>query len=254
MASIKITFIGHASFLFENEGEKTYFDPWLKDPNLGDWQNPVSPWSLDDITEADVVCVTHGHIDHIGNAIEIVKKTNACLICSPEVGMYADKHGIPYDTEPTGYALNIGGSAKVGKATYTMVPACHSTNMMLYEYLEDKTMGADGQTCGFVISFDNGIVLYDSSDTGVSAEMQVIGNMYNPDIAIMPAGGQYTMGLREFAFACHVIRPKVAIPCHYDTFPKQAADIDKLREMVAVTSPRTEVVKLLPGESYTYEQ
>ncbi|MCS6860103.1 MAG: metal-dependent hydrolase [Abditibacteriales bacterium] len=248
MASVNITFIGHASFLFEADGEKIFFDPWLAP------ENPVAKMTLDDIKEATTVCVTHGHIDHLGQAIGIVKKTNACLICSPEVGMYCDLHGIPYDTEPTMYALNVGGSAKWGKATYTAVPAVHSTNIMGDEYRAKKTMMPDGQTMGFVITFDNGIVLYDSGDTGVTMDMQIIERLYKPELCIMPAGGQYNMGIREFALACEFLKPKVVIPCHYDTFPRQRQDIEKLKEAVAAASPGTQVVKMLPGETWTYER
>ena len=262
MAEIKITFLGHASFLFEADGDKVFFDPWLNAPELGGWENPVCKWGLDDISEATAVVVSHGHIDHIGHSIDIVKKTGSCLICSPEVGLYADRHGIPFDADPDPdggrpywmYTLNIGGSCKVGHTNYTMTPSCHSTSIMLHEYLKDKTMIPDGMTCGFVMSFDNGIVLYNSADTGVTTEMGIVQELYAPEICVMPCGGQYNMGIREYAYACKMLSPKVAIPCHYDTFPRQRQGMNELRQAMAVMAPGTELVTLQPGQSYTYHK
>jgi len=142
----------------------------------------------------------------------------------------------------------------VGHATYTMVPSCHSTSMMLYEYIRDKTMWPDGQSAGYIISFDNGVVLYATGDTGVSMEMRMVQELYSPEITVMTCGGQYNMGIREFAYACKMLRPKVAIPCHYDTFPRQRQDMNKLREALAVMAPTTELITLKPGESYVYRR
>lgn len=254
MSTLTIHFIGHASFKFESQGETIYFDPWLAP------ENPVAKVSLKDVKKATTVVCTHGHIDHLGQSIEICNKTKACFISTPEVGMYCDLYGIPYDTEPYAYALNVGGSGRWGKVVYTCVNALHSTNIMGDEYRAEKRMFPDGQTVGYVMTFDNarpgerGIVLYDSGDTGPFGDMQLIRNLYQPQICIMPAGGQYNMGIREFAYACGLLTPEVVIPCHYDTFPRQRQDMKKLTAAVAVTSPKTQVVVLKPGASYTFRR
>ncbi len=248
MPSLKIHFIGHASFKFQSQGETIYFDPWLAP------ENPVAKLSLKDVRKATTVVCTHGHIDHLGQSIEICKKTGACFISTPEVGMYCDLHGLPYDTEPHAYALNVGGSGRWGKVVYTCVNALHSTNIMGDEYRAEKRAFPDGQTVGYVLTFDNGLVLYDSGDTGVFGDMQLIANLYRPQVCIMPAGGQYNMGIREFAYACGMLHPEVVIPCHYDTFPRQRQDMKKLAAAVAVTSPGTRVVVMKPGDTFTFKR
>lgn len=260
MADLIINFIGHASFLIEVLNEKIFVDPWLKSPEIvSGWTSPVAKIGLDGVQSATVVLVTHGHIDHLGHAIEIVKKHGACLICTPEVGMYADLHGIPYDSDPDPtsgrkywmYSLNVGGSCTINNVTYTMVPAFHTTSIMHYDYVKNKTRYPDGSV-GYVISPKDGPAIYVSGDTGVSMEMHMIRELYDPEICIMTAGGQYNMGVREFAYACKILGPTIAIPCHYDTFPRQRLDKEKLKQAVSVMAPSTNLIFLNPGESLRY--
>ncbi len=245
MNSVEIHFLGHASFRFTvPDGQVIYFDPWLDD-------NPVCAVSLGDISEADVVCVTHGHVDHLGDAIELVKKTGATLIGSPEVAGYADTHGIGFDTDSC--PLNIGGSATLSGVTYTMVRADHSTAMHGVAYKQGTAYAEpDGSVCGYVMTFDGGPVIYDTADTGVFGDMALISQLYAPDLVIMPVGGKYTMGVKEAAMAAALTRPRAVIPCHYDTFPNQAADIDDLRHRIADLTPRTTVIELKPGDTISY--
>ncbi|MBI4530427.1 MAG: metal-dependent hydrolase [Candidatus Latescibacteria bacterium] len=246
MAHINITFLGHASFLFETEAsEKIFFDPWLDD-------NPVCSLNIADVKEAHVACVTHGHLDHIGDSIAICKQTGATLIGSPEIAMFANKYDVKYDVNSC--PLNIGGSAKIGTVTYTQVRADHSTSMAEPDWLQTMNYSADGSVCGFVLTTDSGIVLYDSGDTGVFLDMQLISQMYGVQVAILPVGGKYTMGVREAARAISLIRPEVMIPCHYNTFPNQMADINELRRQAHDLSPHTRVVELKPGETYSYKR
>ncbi|MEM1964231.1 MAG: metal-dependent hydrolase [Candidatus Caldarchaeum sp.] len=260
MSEIIINFIGHASFSIKWRNEVIYIDPWLKTPlESGAGNSPVSPIGLEDVKDATVVLVSHGHIDHLGHAIEIVKKTGACLVCTPEVGMYADIYGIPYDSEPDEkagrkywmYPINVGGSCTINKVTYTAVPAFHSSSIMHYDYIKNKTRYPDAPV-GYIIAPEDGPVIYFSGDTGVSMEMHMIQELYSPEICIMTAGGQYNMGVREFAYACKILKPKLAIPCHYDTFPRQRLDKEKLKQAVSVMSPSTKLVFLNPGESLRY--
>ena len=245
MKPVEIEFLGHASFKFVAPGgDVIYFDPWITD-------NPMCSTTLDDITEANVVCVTHGHVDHLGEAIEIVKKTGATLIGSPEVAGYATVHGIAFETDSC--PLNIGGSVKLGSVRYTMTRADHSTGMHGTAYREGTAYAEpDGSVCGFVMEFDDGPIIWDTADTGVFGDMALLSQLYAPDLVIMPVGGKYTMGVKEAAVAAQLMRPRAVIPCHYDTFPNQAADIDELRRRINDLTPRTELLVMKPGDTLSY--
>ena len=244
MAKITITWLGHASFLFESEGGgKVYFDPWIEG-------NPKCPITMDDITDADVVVCTHGHSDHLGQTVEICRKTGAILIGSPEVCNFAHRFGVENNTQSR--PMNIGGTERVNDCQYTMVHAMHSTSMAGPRYAEERIAEADGCVCGIFLRWDNGIVVYNTADTGVFGDMALFSQMYGPQIAIMPVGGKYTMGVREAARAASLIRPEIVIPCHYDTFPNQMADIEELSRQVSDLSPRTRVLELEYGKPWEF--
>ena len=117
---------------------------------------------------------------------------------------------------------------------------------------DESVFHADGAVGGYVMSFDNGISIYDTSDTCLFSDMQLIGQMHGPQVAILPVGGKFTMGVREAARAASYIRPDLVIPCHYGEPVGQPADIDELKAQVKFLSPNTEVVALRPGQSLTY--
>lgn len=239
--TVKINWLGHASFqIVTSTGKIIYLDPWIE-------ENPVCPIKLEDIKKADMVCVTHSHPDHLGNAIEIAKKTKAYLVCSPEIGMYADKEGIPYDKENS-CPLNIGGSAEMGGITVVMTNATHMTELWRGEEL----LPASG-ACGYVIATEDGTRIYYAGDTGLFGDMRLIGEVYTPHIAILPVGGKYNMTVREAAFASMLISPELVIPMHYGTYPNQMADTEEFKRLVKLLSPRAEVAVLEIGKPFEYK-
>lgn len=245
MASIKIDFLGHASFRLESDGTVIYFDPWLDD-------NPACALSVDDVTRADIVIATHGHIDHIGDSFAIAKKTGATFVGSYEMCVVAEQViGYALDDEQA-LPLNPGGTGRVKNVAITLVQAHHSLSLGYGGTPEGHYYRPDSTVCGVVMAFDNGITVYDTSDTAVFSDMQLIGQMYGPQIAILPVGGKYGMDIKAGVRAANFIRPDVVIPCHYDTFPNQRADIEQMQALAEFMCPNTRVAKLLPGQSLTY--
>jgi len=243
MKALTFTWLGHASFLVENSA-RVLLDPWIE-------KNPACPWTLEDVPAIDLVCVTHGHNDHLGDAIPICRKSGATLICSPEIAIYADKRGIGYDEGS--WPLNIGGAYRSDAVTVTMVHAEHTSDILGEEFDADGTVVAGSGCCGYVLRFADGPVVYYAGDTAIFGDMALIRDLYQPQVALLPIGGKYTMGPMEARHAARLLQPRALIPMHYNTFPDQAVDIDDFRERVAGTMPDTELVVLKPGESYSYE-
>jgi L-ascorbate metabolism protein UlaG (beta-lactamase superfamily) len=244
MEKVTITWLGHASFLFETDArEKIYVDPWIEG-------NPACSLTLDEIKAADVVCVTHGHVDHLGDSIGIVQKTGAMLIGTPEIGYFAHRNGIEYGEGSC--PMNPGGSTKFGTVTVTMTQAVHPTSIAGTEWKVDKTAEPDGGAVGYVLTFKDGIVIYIAGDTGIFGDMGLIGQIYRPQIAILPVGGKFTMGVREAAWAASLMRPEIVIPCHYNTFPNQMADISELERQIKILAHSTRVEELQPCGKFEY--
>ena len=248
MASVKITLIGHASFRIESErGTIIYFDPWLDD-------NPTTKVKVANVRKADIVIATHGHIDHIGDSYAICQRTKAKFVGSYELCQVAEEHGLKMDKQAM--SLNPGGSVKIKDVSLTMTQAHHSMALSSHVITSPQPNGLnfhpDGVVGGFVMEFDNGVTIYDTSDTCLFSDMQLIGQMYGPQITILPVGGKYTMGVREAARAASFIRPDVVIPCHYGPIVGQPADISKLARQVRFLTPNTKIVELSPGRTMTY--
>jgi len=220
----EILWLGHAGFRIKLGGKTIFVDPWLEG-------NPKSPMKPSDITEADIVCVTHDHSDHMGDAVEICRRTGATLVGIHEIGVYAEEQGV------NAIGMNIGGTVDVDGIKITMVHAFHSCER--------------GAPAGFIIS-DGETAIYHAGDTGLFGDMELIGRLYQPRIAMLPIGGHYTMGPREAAEAVRLIKPRVVIPMHYATFPVLEQSPDKFVELVRKLAPDVDVVALKPGEAYKF--
>ncbi len=227
MAIIK--YIGHSAFdivLTGLDGTEKHIviDPWI--------ENPVSPVKLDDYrnVKLDYIIVTHDHGDHLGNAIDLAKLTKAKIVGIYELAMYAKEHGVE------AVDGNIGGRIRIDDLYIVFTPATHSSNR--------------GVPTGVVVGGKD-VTIYHAGDTGLFMEMSLIGELYNPDIALLPIGGHYTMGVKEAVKAVHLIKPRIAIPMHYNTFPVIQADPEEFKELVEKTSA-TKIVILKPGETFTY--
>ncbi|UCF92299.1 MAG: metal-dependent hydrolase [Desulfobacterales bacterium] len=244
MGTAKITWLGHASAVVEFQEHVVYFDPWLDD-------NPVCTLKCSDVNKATAICASHGHIDHLGDSFALVRQTGATLICTPELGFYADSKGLREGQEV--YGLNTGGSWRSEGFTVTMVPASHTSEIMGEGWIPGPIQPGSGAV-GFVLDIDAGATVYFSGDTGVCADMPIIRDLYRPDVAIMTVGGKYNMGYREAAYAASLIWPEYLIPTHYGTFPDQQLDLDQLEAEMKVRAPGVKLVRLKPGESFEYRR
>ncbi|MEM3597039.1 MAG: metal-dependent hydrolase [Candidatus Bathyarchaeia archaeon] len=221
----KITWFGHAAFKVEIADKIVLVDPWLDG-------NPTSPVKASEITKADIVYVTHDHGDHLGDAVGICKRTGATFVGTFELGNYAQNEGVKNVV-----GLNIGGSVDVKGLRIHVVHAFHTASK--------------GAPTGVIIE-DEGKSVYHAGDTGVFGDMQIIGELYKPDVALIPIGGYYTMGALEAAEAVRLIKPKAVIPMHYKTFPVLAQSADEFVRLVSEKVHKVKVAVLKPGESYEF--
>jgi len=227
---MKITWLGHAAFLLEGS-TKVLIDPFITG-------NPLSPVKPDEL-KIDYIVVTHGHGDHLGDAVDIAKKNDAPVICIHELSRFLAKK----DVETIG--MNIGGTVRTGNLSVTMVPAWHSADI---EDEEGNIISA-GMSAGVVISMDN-VKVYHTGDTDVFLDMQLIGEMHSPDIMLVPIGDVYTTGIVGAVKAIELVKPKIAIPMHYNTFPLIEKDPKDFKRAVEAKGLDVEVVILKPGESF----
>jgi len=221
----KITWFGHAAFKIEIANNIVLIDPWLDG-------NPTSPVKASEITQADVVYVTHDHGDHLGEAFSTCKSTNATFVATVELSHYAKENGIKNVA-----GLNIGGSVEIKGAKLSVVQAFHTCSK--------------GAPTGVVIEGE-GKTVYHAGDTGIFGDMRLIGELFTLDLALIPIGGYYTMGAKEAAEAVKLLNPRAVIPMHYKTFPVLAQSADEFVRNVKEKIPDVKVVVLKPGESYQF--
>jgi L-ascorbate metabolism protein UlaG (beta-lactamase superfamily) len=228
---IKLTWLGHATFLIDTPGGQTLLvDPWV----MG---NPKCPEDKKALKKVDIMLCTHGHGDHIGDAVEIAKKHNPKVVGIPELATWLQSKGAK-QTLP----MNKGGTQAVGDVKVTMVNAEHSSGVQ-----DDDQIVYGGEACGYVIEFENGVKIYHAGDTCVFGDMQIIREIYAPEIALLPIGDHYTMGPREAAYACNLLKPKTVIPMHFGTFPQLTGRPADLQKLV----PNIEVLEMKPGQTVT---
>ena len=230
---MQITWLGHGTFQFQlPSGEVFLMDPWTEG-------NPKFPAGYQ-IKRVDTICITHGHFDHIHDAVPLAKKFSPQVVAIYETCHWLEAQGVK-NTRP----MNKGGSQQVGPVTVTMTHAVHSCGI-----LDGDKIIYGGEAAGYVLRFADGRSLYFSGDTGVFSDMELIHELYEPVLAFLPIGDLFTMGPREAALACGMIRPQKVVPMHYGTFPLLTGTPEQLAERVKDTG--TEVWKLTPGETVTW--
>jgi L-ascorbate metabolism protein UlaG (beta-lactamase superfamily) len=227
---VQITFLGHSAFKLTGAGVSVLIDPWLSNPSL---QTPV-----DKIGKVDLILVTHGHGDHVGEAVAVAQASGAPVVAIHELGVILGRQGAPQVI-----GMNKGGTLAIAGCKVTMTQAVHSSAVD-----EGGHLIAAGDPGGFVVEFPNGFVAYHAGDTAVFKDMELIRDLYHPELAMLPIGSHYVMSPAEAALACWMLKPRLVIPMHYGTFPLLTGTPEDFIKLMQ-KQPEVTVIPLKPGET-----
>jgi len=231
----KLTWMGHAAFVVHVNNFVVLLDPWLRNPKA-----PEKAYSS--LTRVDAILLSHGHFDHIGDTVELAAAFDCKVYCIHEVSIYLKGQGVAAEKIVSlnkGGVLDIGGGCKA-----SMVNAIHSGDCGM-----EHPMAPGGAAAGWILQLPNGHCIYHTGDTDVFGDMQIISDLYNPDVALMCIGGHFTMGPRGAAYALDKLLPtvQIAVPMHYGTFGLLAGTPGELQQ--ALSRKDVNVCRLQAGES-----
>jgi L-ascorbate metabolism protein UlaG (beta-lactamase superfamily) len=249
--STTLTFLGHAAFEIQTpKGAVLFVDPWLSNP-----LNPAGKDPLAGISKADYILVTHGHFDHVGDAVALAQKTGARLVATFELGTNMGRL-LGYPTGQMGFDTlgNPGGELQLagGEVTVAFTRAVHSSGLDAPNAAATgQPVAYGGEPVGFVIKIDGGPTIYDTGDTAYFSDMKLIGEKYHPDVALINIGGHFGMDVADAAKATADVRAKLAIPMHFKTFPILTQDASGY--FSALDKKKIAHKELQPGESLLFD-
>jgi L-ascorbate metabolism protein UlaG (beta-lactamase superfamily) len=224
-----LTFLGHGAFLVELERARLVIDPFLTG-------NPLATVKPEEI-EVDYVLLTHGHPDHLGDGLEIAKKNNAVIIAPFELATYCESKGA--ETHP----MHIGGAYDFPFGRVKLTIAFHGSG-----YPTRDGIMYMGSPCGFLITGD-GKTIYHAGDTGIFYDMELIGELDHIDVALLPIGGNFTMGIDDAAKAAELLKAELSVPMHYDTFDLIQAEPSEFVKKVGMRGMKARALSV--GEKLT---
>jgi L-ascorbate metabolism protein UlaG (beta-lactamase superfamily) len=223
-----LTWLGHASFRLDtDDGKRIYVDPFLT-------QNPKTPEAEKQPERVDVIAITHGHGDHVGDTVELSKRfPDAEIVAIVELKGWLGRQGANVGDVP---GINKGGTQEIDGVRFTLTNAFHSSSSDDGAYL--------GEPAGLVVRLADGTSIYFAGDTCVFGDMQLIGRLYQPNVAVLPIGDHFTMGPEEAALALELLGNPRCVPCHWGTFGLLTGTPD---ELAGLTDAQVE--KLEPGDT-----
>jgi len=225
---VPLTWLGHASFRLDSPGGKRiYVDPWLTG-------NPKCPEAEREPERVDLIALTHGHGDHVGDTVALWEKFKPPVIAVVELRGWLERQGVE---SGFGQNPNKGGTVDLGGVKVTFTDANHSSSADDGTYL--------GEPAGIVLELEDGFTLYFAGDTNVFGDMALIRRIYAPEVAVLPIGGHFTMAPPEAAVALELLGVKRCVPCHYGTFPLLAGTPEELAKL----APGVELITPEPGET-----
>lgn len=219
---MKLTWWSHSCFLIETKSHRLVIDPFLSG-------NPKAPVKPDDV-KCDFILITHGHGDHVGDAVAIAKRNHATIIGTYEIATFCGNQGVK------NHPMNIGGSHEFPFGPVKLTLAHHSSGFQAkdgFVYL--------GDPYGFLITAD-GATIYHAGDTCLFLDMQLIGQMNRIDVALLPIGDNFTMGIDDAAKAVEFLKPRITVPMHYDTFDLIQADPKEFAHKAESKGTKVEVL------------
>src|SRR6185369_14330913 len=246
----RLKWFGHAAFSITTpKGKVLLIDPWLSNPSNPD-KNALAA-----VPRVDYILLTHGHRDHVGDAVEIAKRTGATLICNPELaGNLVKLADFPKERAETDDIMGIGGEIQIadGEVTVAMTPAVHSSSVFNPKAGPNEPERAyGGNPAGFVIKIQNGPTIYHSGDTAYFSDMATIGEMYAIDVALLNIGGHFGMEPKMAAKAAAVMHAKLAIPHHFGTSPGMTPNANSFAAELQRLKVKFREMK--PGESIEFK-
>ena len=232
---LEITWLGHGTFQLRLEaGEVVLIDPWTNG-------NPSYP-AGHAFDRLDVMLITHGHFDHIADAVDLARKYKPQVIANYEICAWLESKGVE-----NACGMNKGGRQQAGPFSVTMTHALHSSGIS-----DEGKLLYGGEPGGYILHLPGGRNAYFAGDTAIMAEMSLYAELYQPELAFLPIGDLFTMSPKEAAMACRLLKVRKVIPMHFGTFPPLTGRPEQLAELLAAESTLTEVWTLTPGDAVNW--